>query len=422
MALAAEQRPHFTTIADFISTRDKECTELFTKVLAVCYSENLIGAQMFAIDGCKISSNCSKEWSGTKSELVKKVEKIKKSIEFLVKKHQQNDGSDSHDHNVMERERQSIERLKAKVTKITEWLDESHDKLGSSGKPIKSNITDNESAKMATSHGVIQGYNGIAAVDEKHQTIVWAGVYGDSNEASHVPEVIEGIEKSCKEANMGPDILKKVKLTADTGFHSEASVKAVFDRGIDAYIPDRLFRKRDIRFNDVSKYKKRVADWQPTRGQKYFQPKDFLFDEATGDLICPAGKTLWLKTPNFKSKDGRYTGVSYMGHIHDCQSCELRSKCMRRATTKARQVTMFSKDIQSKRINYSILMQNRIDTLEGRSEYSKRMGIVEPVFGHITGVKNLDRFTLRGRRKVQTQWLLYCIVHNVGKIQKYGRG
>jgi hypothetical protein len=28
---------------------------------------------MFAIDGCKISSNCSKEWSGTKKELLEKV-------------------------------------------------------------------------------------------------------------------------------------------------------------------------------------------------------------------------------------------------------------------------------------------------------------------------------------------------------------
>jgi transposase len=420
MALAAEQRPHFTTIADFISSRDQECTELFTKVLAICYAENLIGAQMFAIDGCKISSNCSKEWSGTKAELVRKVAKIKKSMEFLVNKHQQNDGDNEDDTTVVERERQSIERLKAKVTKITSWLEESPDKLGSSGKPIKSNITDNESAKMATSHGVIQGYNGIAAVDEKHQTIIWAGAFGDSNEASHLPEVLEGIETTCEQANLGAGILQKVKLTADTGYHSEASIKAVFDRGIDAYIPDRLFRKRDIRFTNVLKYKKRTADWQPSRGQKYFQPKDFVFDEVTGKLVCPAGKALWLKTPNFQSSGGRYTGVSYMGHIHDCESCDLRLKCLRKETTKARQVTIFSTDATSRQVNYSALMQKRIDTLQGRSEYSKRMGIVEPVFGHIRGTKNLDRFTLRGRKKVNTQWLLYCIVHNMGKIQKYG--
>ena len=49
---------------------------------------------------------------------------------------------------------------------------ENGDKMGKNGEAKKSNITDNESAKMATSHGVIQGYNGVASVDGKHQVIV----------------------------------------------------------------------------------------------------------------------------------------------------------------------------------------------------------------------------------------------------------
>jgi hypothetical protein len=51
---------------------------------------------------------------------------------------------------------------------IREWLESNEEKPGSQGKEIKSNITDNESAKMSSPHGVVQGYNGIAAGDEKH--------------------------------------------------------------------------------------------------------------------------------------------------------------------------------------------------------------------------------------------------------------
>lgn len=72
MALAADTRPHFTTIADFISTMEREIVGVFRDVLTVCYSEGLIGRRMFAIDGCKISANCAKEWSGTRAELMKK--------------------------------------------------------------------------------------------------------------------------------------------------------------------------------------------------------------------------------------------------------------------------------------------------------------------------------------------------------------
>ena len=58
------------TIADFISTRHSECASLFTKIISVCYSQGLIDKDMFAINGCKISPNCSKEWSGVKEELL----------------------------------------------------------------------------------------------------------------------------------------------------------------------------------------------------------------------------------------------------------------------------------------------------------------------------------------------------------------
>ena len=87
MALSADTRPHFTTIAEFISSMSDEITPVFRDILTVCFAERLIGKRMFAVDGCNISSNCSKEWSGTKKELLKKAEKIEQSVRLLVKRH-----------------------------------------------------------------------------------------------------------------------------------------------------------------------------------------------------------------------------------------------------------------------------------------------------------------------------------------------
>ena len=53
---------------------------------------------------------------------------------------------------------------------------------GKKPKEVKSNITDNESAKMTTSKGTIQGYNGVASVDKKHQVIVDAQAFGEGQE------------------------------------------------------------------------------------------------------------------------------------------------------------------------------------------------------------------------------------------------
>jgi len=46
---------------------------------------------------------------------------------------------------------------------------------------------------------------------------------------------------------------------------------------------------------------------------------------------------------------------------------------------------------------------------------------VKPVFGYHRN-HGRDRFTLRGKIKVNIQWLLYSIVHNMGKIHVYGEG
>ena len=49
----------------------------------------------------------------------------------------------------------------------------------------------------------------------------------------------------------------------------------------------------------------------------------------------------------------------------------------------------------------------------------QRLAIVEPVFANIRVQKRLDRFTLRSKIKVNIQWMLYCMVHNMGKITRY---
>jgi hypothetical protein len=46
--------------------------------------------------------------------------------------------------------------------------------------------------------------------------------------------------------------------------------------------------------------------------------------------------------------------------------------------------------------------------------------VAEPVFANIRTQKRLDRFTLRGKVKVNIQWLLYCMIHNIEKIKNYG--
>jgi translation elongation factor EF-1alpha len=69
----------------------------------------------------------------------------------------------------------------------------------------------------------------------------------------------------------------------------------------------------------------------------------------------------------------------------------------------------------NERGNLKRKMQEKFETVERRDKYAGRIQIMEPVFADIRYCKELNRFTLRGKDKVNIQWLLFCIVHNLCK-------
>jgi len=59
-ALSCDSVPHFTTNAEFVSSRSEEIETLFEQILLICDEQGLLGHELFAIDGCKMSSNAAK--------------------------------------------------------------------------------------------------------------------------------------------------------------------------------------------------------------------------------------------------------------------------------------------------------------------------------------------------------------------------
>lgn len=362
----------------------------------------------------------SKEWSGTKAELKSKQEKMERAVRYLVEKHREMDlgaGSDP----VVERERQQIETLRARVKKLKGWLKESEEKWGKTG-PKKSSLTDNESAKMATSHGVIQGYDGVVAADAKHQVIVHAEAFGQPQEHELLEPMVEGTRENFQAIRAGEDIFEKTKLTADAGFHTERNMRMLFEEQIDGYVADILFRKRDPRFVTAARHRARAkAERQKERGSDYYRPSDFTYDEASQTCICPAGNQLY--------RNGRYIQIRGFGFVKfrgakiNCVPCPQRAKCLRHPErTLTRQVVFFTGRAADAPETYTQKMKKKIDTPQGRSRYSQRLGIIEPVFANICSTLGLRRFSLRGKTKVDSQWKLFCIVHNLLKIHRYAPG
>ena len=89
---------------------------------------------------------------------------------------------------------------------------------------------------------------------------------------------------------------------------------------------------------------------------------------------------------------------------------------MRKPPIKTGRQVQFKQDKLHRQRSYIDKMKVKIDSPIGRRQYSKRLGAIEPVFGNITVNKGMNKFTLRGQEKVNAQWQMYCLVHNIEKL------
>jgi len=410
MALSCGQRFDHSTIAAFISSMKEQILPIFRDILLVCEEMRLLGGTMFALDGCKIPSNASKQWSGTIEELKNKKEKIEQKVGQMMdaqieadKKGDESLAGGAFDR--IDRDKQ-IERLQKKAARIDKWLSENEAKIGKRGKELKSNITDNDSCKMKTSHGTIQGYNAQALVDGKNQVIVHAEALGNGQDYGNVPPIIDTAKKNMMKIGHGEDYFEGKIFITDSSYHSKENLFKCEEERLDAYIPDVNFRKRDSRFSNQNRYK-------PNKARRFTQD-EFAYDEDNDQYICPNEKILRLRARKAHARG--IIARRYAADKRDCAECPLRDRCLLTKKTKRKCLCI---PIGGLAVNLSKKMQEKIDTDQGRRIYEQRLGMIEPVFANIRIHKRLDRFTLRGKIKVNIQWLLYCMIHNIEKIMHY---
>lgn len=267
---------------------------------------------------------------------------------------------------------------------------------GNRGAIRKSNVTDNDSAKMATDKGVIQGYCGVATVDAAHQVIVEAQAHGTGSEQALLLPAVQAAR---------PHMAAHTVITADAGYHSQANLQALAEQGVAAVIADNQRRQRDPRLTDQAKHRQQPDPLHDKTAQpdqpKLFGPRDFQHDPA---------------------QQRGYVSRRYRFQPSQCGPCTLKTQCLRKPeTTLARQVA-FHQANTGQGHPHTQRMRALIDSPQGRALYDRRMATVEPVFANLRHNKGLRRFTLRGQKKVDGQFKLFCLVHNIEKLAKAGYG
>src|SRR5512143_1421946 len=212
MALSGGHRPDHSTLAHFVSSMQKEIEPVFANILLVCDQLDLLGGTHFSLDGVKLPANASKAWSGTFQELQKKRDKLQAKLHQLITEHLHCDGWSQVE---IQRRQQQQHRLLHQVERLNAFLQEEKPKVGKGREEIQSNVTDNQSAKMPTSHGVIQGYNAQAFVDGKRQIIGHAEAFR-SQDHDHLAPMLVGAQENMQAIGKNRAYFQGRQFTADS--------------------------------------------------------------------------------------------------------------------------------------------------------------------------------------------------------------
>jgi len=258
------------------------------------------------------------------------------------------------------------------------------------------NLTDKDSRLIKSKERILAGYRAEIAVDAEEQVIVAAYVTNDENDSSQLIPMIDKILDNVDSLpNKEGEKIGPIKIPADSGYYSGNNLRKLkepkYKDRIDVYIPNN-------RNND----KERGVGHDLSSP---FHKSKFIYDKEGDFYICPQGNKLYYRR-SYLFHGVKYNSYRCTGSI--CKNCCFYGECTKSKSGRTIWISENSDLVDE--------MRKKLSTEEGKRIYRKRNTTVEPVFGNISHNLGIKGFILRGLKKVNGEFLIISIVHNLIKI------
>jgi len=368
-------QPDFRTISDFRKDNIIALQRYFVEIVRMCKLIGLIKLNNISIDGTKISASASSKKFRDRDELTKELEQVEEQIVSLLAQAQRVDEDENDD-----AESNSLVDLKlAEKEAFQEKLLAAKNVLDGSPRQKRVNLTDLDCRDQGRFG---PGYNCQAAVDCESQIILCAEVVSTPVDNDELLPMINQVETDTDTIGQAKNVF------ADSGYESGANcVELETKPHIDAYVASKR------------------QDKQSNQPQSPFAKASFYLDPDKQQCSCPLGHAMRLR--QCREVDGviRWDFIGI-----DCPSCSSRDQCTK---AKYRNVQFYSTDQAMQR------MRDKMETDAGKAAMRIRRRTIEPVFGQLKHWLKKNTFSLRGMVKVQGEFTLMAMVHNLKKMHKY---
>lgn len=371
--------PAYRTIARFRDQYKKQLKNILKQSVQLCLKLDLVDGNSLFIDSSVFKATASLNKTYDHDRCQKALDKIHEHIDQLVDEIQRLDTQEQDKESVTQLTEQLADQNQRKE-KIEAIVKELNQRGSHCTKEQTStyNTTDPECAKIHKSHKTTAGYTIQMVVDGKQGLIVHA-------ESTNIPNDAGQLNKQIQNAK---DVLGQSPKTvaSDTGYYSLPDLSTV-DNAITVVIPSQ----------------KQVLKERHKDNLTAFDKKQFAYDEASDQYICPEGHR--FNRVGFDQDKQQY---SYRTKRTHCLSCRHFGACT--ASPKGRTIK------RSLHEKLKEQLEQIYASPEGQKIYALRKQKAELPFGHLKRNLSAREFMIKGKTGTNAEISLLSTCFNIARL------
>ena len=410
--LAGGNQPDHNTLARFRSQRLKgKVKAIFGQVVEMLVEAGVVSLQECFVDGTKIEANANRYTFVWGRSIAYNKERIKEQLRELLayadRVHASEAGPSPEFPEIdAQKVKETIDRINEALKDVEvdpkvkqklkyaekHWpqaLDRYAEQEAILGKRNSYSKTDPDATfmRMKEDHmrnGQLKpGYNVQASTE--NQFLTNYTVHPNPTDTKTLPEHVESFKDLHGKA--------PVALTADAGYGSEENYEYLAKEGVEAF----------VKFNKF--------DQERNKGIDPFSPEAWDYDPEKDSFFCPQGRELVHVGKSTKRTESGYEGVLDRYRSLSCAGCPVRDKCTK--TDKDKEI-----EVSHKLRQHRQTARERLTSPEGIARRKQRCHDTETVFGQLKHNKGFRRFFLRGKAKVEVEFGILAIAHNLEKLAR----
>ena len=407
------------TINRFRSNKLKDSfKEIFKQVVLMLASEGLLSLKQIYTDGTKIEAQAGRYtfvWGNSiktnKAKMLTQLEELwnyaqnlsnddftpeppefkEISKEVIQKTVAQIDAKLSGNDKASTKAKAKLRYIKQNFEKNLEKYEDQEAILGERNSYSKTD-TDATFMRMKEDHmrnGQLKpGYN--AQISTENQIIVNYTIHQNPTDTKTLKPHLENLKET-----YGKEVFEELEdITADAGYGSEENYDYLEQEGLTPYVKYNTFDKEQ----DLNYQKKHKAF---SKENLYYNPQEDYY-------VCPMGQRMEKTYESQKTTEAGHKQSLSHYQANNCQGCPLRAQCFK---AKGNRIIERNHNLERHKEKIRKLLLSE----EGLLKRKQRTADVEPVFAQLKHNNGFRRFSLKGIQKVELEFGLMALGHNLRK-------